>query len=98
MTKENKTYDGNQYDDIEKLMDDAEKLIANPNTRKEGRDLMALAELRIKRECNRMLYAKLTDQMPNIPPLEPAINDRLDLSKGPAGIHNQIRKQIEAKK
>lgn len=72
MTKENRTYTGDQYDDVEKLMDDAEKLIANPNTRKEGRDLMALAELRIKRECNRMLYAKLTGQPPCIPPLEPA--------------------------
>jgi hypothetical protein len=70
------TYKGDQYDDIEKLMDDAEKLVSNPNTRKEGRDLMALAELRIKRECNRMLYAKLTGQMPNIPPLEPASNPR----------------------
>jgi hypothetical protein len=72
MPQENKTYTGDQYDDVEQLMDDAEKLVSNPNTRKEGRDLMALAELRIKRECNRMVYAKLTGQMPCIPPLEPA--------------------------
>jgi len=71
MPKDNKTYTGDQYDDVEKLLDDAEKLISNPNTRKEGRDLMALAELRIKRECNRMVYAKLTGQAPSIPPLEP---------------------------
>lgn len=68
----NKIYSGDQYDDVEKLLADAEKLIQNPSTRKEGRDLMALAELKIKRECNRMVYAKLTGQRPNIPPLEPA--------------------------
>jgi len=71
MHAQKKTYSGEQYDDVEKLLDDAEKLLANPNTRKEGRDLMALAELRIKRECNRMVYAKLTGQLPSIPPLEP---------------------------
>lgn len=67
-----KTYTGEQYDDVEKLLDDAEKLVSNPNTRKEGMDLMRLAELKIKRETNRMLYAKLTGQAPSIPPLEPA--------------------------
>ena len=68
------TYSGEQYDDVEKLLDDAEKLVSNPNTRKEGMDLMRLAELKIKRETNRMLYAKLTGQAPSIPPLEPSKN------------------------
>jgi hypothetical protein len=77
MPKENKTYSGDQYDNVEKLLDDAEKLISHPDTRKEGRDLMALAELRIKRECNRMVYAKLTGQPPNIPPLEPTPDKKL---------------------
>jgi len=67
-----KTYDGAQYDDIEKLLDDAEKLITNPNTRIEGKDLLALAKAKIVRERNRMEYAALTNQIPNIPPLEPA--------------------------
>jgi len=67
-----RTYNGEQYDDIEKLMDDAEKLLANPNTRSEGRDLLRLANLRVSRERNRMLYAGMTNQQPNIPPLEPA--------------------------
>ena len=70
----NKTYTGNQYDDVEKLMDDAEKLVSHPDTRKDGMDLLRLAELRIKRETNRMLYARLTGQAPNIPPLEPDPN------------------------
>jgi hypothetical protein len=69
-----KTYNGQQFDDVEKLLSDAEKLVAHPHTRKEGMDLMRLAELKIKRETNRMVYAKLTGQAPNIPPLEPAPN------------------------
>jgi hypothetical protein len=72
MNTENKTYTGEQYDDVEKLLNDAEKLVSNPNTRKEGMDLMRLAELKIKRETNRMVYAKLVGKSPNIPPLEPA--------------------------
>jgi hypothetical protein len=72
MSNNTEKYSGSQYDDIEHLMDDAEKLVSNPNTRKEGRDLMRLAELRIKREVNRMVYARLTGQMPNISALEPA--------------------------
>lgn len=71
MATRSHTYNGDQYDDIEKLLDDAEKLLSNPNTRSEGRDLMALAKVRIERERNRMLYARMTDQIPNIPPLEP---------------------------
>jgi len=35
---------------------------------------MHLAEVKIKRETNRMIYARLTSQAPNIPPLEPAAN------------------------
>lgn len=66
------TYDGKQYDDIEQLMADASKLLAHPDTRHEGRDLMKLCALKIARERNRMDYAKLTSQAPNIPPLEPA--------------------------
>ena len=72
MPKDLTTYSGAQFDDVEKLLADAERLVTNPNTRKEGMDLMRLAELKIKRETNRMLYAKLTGQPPNIPPLEPA--------------------------
>lgn len=66
------TYTGDQYDDVEKLMDDAEKLLSNPNTRQEGRDLLSLAKTRILRERNRITYASMTNQRPNIPPLEPA--------------------------
>jgi hypothetical protein len=71
MSTNKNTYNGEQYDHIEKLMDDAEKLVSNPNTRQEGKDLFKLAELRINRERNRLLYAKMTNQEPNIPPLEP---------------------------
>jgi hypothetical protein len=70
--KNNSTYIADQYDDIEKLMDDAEKLLSNPNTRQEGRDLLSLAKTRIQRERNRIAYAAMTNQRPNIPPLEPA--------------------------
>lgn len=73
MKSDKPTYKGEQYDDIEKLMDDAEKLLSNPNTRQEGRDLLSLAKTRIQRERNRIAYAAMTDQRPNIPPLEPAI-------------------------
>lgn len=66
-----KTYSSEQYDDVEKLMDDAEKLLSNPNTRQEGRDLLSLAKTRIQRERNRIAYAAMTNQRPNIPPLEP---------------------------
>jgi hypothetical protein len=71
------TYKNDQYDDIEKLMDDAEKLLASPNTRQEGRDLLSLAKTRIQRERNRIAYAAMTDQRPNIPPLEPAPDRKL---------------------
>lgn len=67
-----KTYTEGQYDDIEKLLDDAEKLISNGNTRQEGRDLLSLAKTKIQRERNRIAYAAMTNQRPNIPPLEPA--------------------------
>ena len=73
MEKKKHTYTGDQYDDVEKLMDDAEKLLQHPETRKEGATYIKLAELRIKREMNRMLYARATGQMPMIPPLEPAV-------------------------
>lgn len=66
------TYKGEQYDDIEKLLADAEKLLTNPNTRQEGRDLLSLAKTKINRERNRLAYAMATHQEPNIPPLEPA--------------------------
>ena len=72
-----KTYQNEQYDDIEKLMDDAEKLLSNPNTRQEGRDLLSLAKTRIQRERNRIAYAAMTDQRPNIPPLEPQPQTKL---------------------
>lgn len=66
------TYTGDQYDDIEELMDDAEKLLSNPNTRQEGRDLLSLAKTKIQRERNRIAYAAMRNKEPNIPPLEPA--------------------------
>lgn len=69
--KQNSTYKDEQYDDIERLMDDAEKLLSNPNTRQEGRDLLSLAKTKIQRERNRLAYAQQTGQLPNIPPLEP---------------------------
>lgn len=72
MKTQTKTYNGEQYDDIEKLMDDAEKLLVNPNTRQEGRDLLSLAKTKIQRERNRIAYAAMTNQRPNIPPLEPS--------------------------
>jgi len=73
-TKPEQTYSGDQFDDVEQLLTDAERLISHPDTRNEGRDLMHLAEVKIKRETNRMIYARLTSQAPNIPPLEPAAN------------------------
>ena len=76
MESTKKTYRGQQYDDVEKLMDDAERLVANPNTRKEGTDLMRLADLRIKREVNRLVYARQTGQMPVISALEPGKSTR----------------------
>ncbi len=72
MRKPINSYEGEQYDDIEKLLEDAEKLLSNPNTRTEGKDLLALANAKISREKNRMAYAAMTGQKPNIPPLEPA--------------------------
>lgn len=74
------TYQNDQYDHIEKLLDDAEKYLSNPNTRQEGRDLLSLVKARINRERNRITYAAMTDQKPNVPPLEPAPNRKL-LSK-----------------
>lgn len=74
--KNKSTYTGDQHDEIEKLMDDAEKLLAHPDTRREGRDLMHLAQVRIARERNRITYAGLTNQEPNIPPLEPALKTK----------------------
>ncbi len=71
MNTQSNTYSGEQYDHIEQLLNDAERLISNPNTRREGLDLHSLAKTRIQREINRLNYAKLTDQMPNVPPLEP---------------------------
>lgn len=72
MQKQTPTYSGDQYDQIEADLDAASKLMEHPDTRKEGRDLLCLTALRIKRETNRMNYARLTHQEPNIPPLEPA--------------------------
>lgn len=72
-----KTYIGEQYDTIEKLLDDAEKLMEHPHTRKEGHSYMKLAEVRIKREMNRIIYARQTGQAPHIPPLEPAKDQKL---------------------
>jgi hypothetical protein len=74
MQNTKKTYTGDQHDEIERLMDDAERLIKHPETRKEGMDYLKLAEVRTKRETNRMLYARMTGQMPMIPPLEPAVS------------------------
>jgi hypothetical protein len=74
--KNTSTYSGAQYDDIERLMDDAEKLLSKPGTRQEGRDLLSLAKTKIQRERNRLAYAGLTNQQPSIPPLEPAKNLR----------------------
>lgn len=74
------TYKGKQYDDIEKLMDDAEKLLAHPSTRQEGRDLLSLAKTRIQRERNRLAYAGMTNQAPNIPPLEPPPGSRKEIA------------------
>jgi hypothetical protein len=72
-----KTYSGDQYDDVEKLLDDAEKLLSNPNTVQEGVRLHSIAKTRIQRERNRIAYASLTGQKPNIPPLEPGNPNKL---------------------
>lgn len=84
MQKQKSTYQGEQFDDIEKLLQDAEKLLSNPNTRQEGRDLVSLAKTKIQRERNRLAYAAMTQQAPNIPPLEPAPNHKLLPTPEPA--------------
>lgn len=71
------TYTGDQYDDIEQLMDDAERLLSKATTRQEGRDLLSLAKTKIQRERNRIAYAAMVNKQPNIPPLEPAPNGKL---------------------
>ena len=70
----NNKYSGDQHDDIEKLLDDAEKLISTgkPEMMRQGSELRALAEARMKRESHRLLYARMTNQLPNIPALEAA--------------------------
>ena len=81
-----KTYTGLQHDEVEQLIDDAEKLLSSPNKENwpQGRNLLATAKLRILRERNRISYAEDTGIMPNIPPLEPAPRVKLltDEKKG----------------